>query len=291
MRFEADEFDQVRDAFLGSQGDDIIEFMYRRSTGASTDDFDKGIVDIALSMGWMTVDGHLTSKGYCVSASCREYLYWLERDRKLPFEAAVPWLNPTYFKDRTVLEIGCGMGANIMSLHGHAIAIGIEPVEVYKQMGTILRQKIGWPEPEIVLADGENLPIERGSVDVVLVVTSHQYFDVVAVFAEIARILKPGGEVFIVGYTLPEYLSTLKSMRINFRQFKDAFITLLNTASYSIARKRIIPVRKGGNTSRPIYPTAARLRYWMGSVGIAPDPDKVQVGSDCFQRGIKLPTA
>lgn len=287
MRFADSELERVHRAILGSDGDALVKFMHKTKSGAPVGEFSTQVADVARELDWVDASGALTDLGCCVSASCREYLYWLERDGKLPFETGVPWLNPSYFAGRDVVEIGCGMGANLMSLHGHANCTGIEPFEVYRQMGSVLRKKQVLPEPRIIIADGEDIPLESDCADVVLCVAAHHYFDVVAVLAEISRILRPDGELFVVGWTLPEYLSALSPGRMTRNDVKNAIITLANTATYSLTKKRVFPARPELNTSRPIYPSAARLRIWMEAADIEADPHKVSVGQDCLQRGQK----
>lgn len=287
MRFGEGDFNRVRRAFLGPNSDAFAEFLHKRSFGALVDDFSDELPELARSLGFLDARGDLTEVGQCVASSCREYIFWRERDRKLPFESDAEWLNPSYFAGRKVVEIGCGMGVNLMSLEGVADCVGIEPFEIYKQMGSILRERDGLVEPEILIADGENVPLPDNSADVVLCVTAHQYFDVVAVLAEVSRILKPEGELFIIGWTLPEYLSSLKKPRLTNSDLKKAIITLANTASYSFIGKRVFPAHPDRNTSRPIYPSAARLRIWMEAADIRADPKRVHLGGDCFQRGRK----
>ena len=259
MRFADSELERVHRAILGSDGDALVKFMHKTKSGAPVGEFSTQVADVARELDWVDASGALTDLGCCVS----------------------------YFAGRDVVEIGCGMGANLMSLHGHANCTGIEPFEVYRQMGSVLRKKQVLPEPRIIIADGEDIPLESDCADVVLCVAAHHYFDVVAVLAEISRILRPDGELFVVGWTLPEYLSALSPGRMTRNDVKNAIITLANTATYSLTKKRVFPARPELNTSRPIYPSAARLRIWMEAADIEADPHKVSVGQDCLQRGQK----
>lgn len=286
MRFNEYDFGRILEAFSGPEGSALAVMMFELSTGKPLEKFEESLVSTARSFNWIAENGALTDMGYCVSASCREYIFWQERNHQLPFEKDAPWLNPSYFDNLKVVEIGCGMGANLMSLQGHATCIGIEPFEIYKQMGHILRKKDGLPEPEIIVAHGEDIPLESHSADVVLCVAAHHYFDVVAVLSEVSRILKSDGEFFVIGWALPEYLDSLRRQRLGTHEIKQAIITLANTASYSFTKKRIFPVHPERNTSRPIYPSASRLRIWMEAADIKADPNRVRLsGADCFQRG------
>ena len=264
-----------------------MELLSGLSIGRKADEFSSEMKELASSMGWVSDAGCLTSMGHVVAASCREYHLWLERDRQLPFANAAPWLTAEYFNGRKVVEIGSGAGANLMSFKEPENVVGIEPMEVYKQLGDILREKDGVPNPTYKISSGENLPFEDASVDVVLSVASHQYFDIVKVLEEVARVLKPGGEVFFVGKTFSHHVKTLTPTYLNAGTIKREIACFANTAWYSLTKKRLFKI-KGNNTSRPIYPTHARMRKWMAEVGIKGEATLIPVANECIQLGRKL---
>lgn len=287
MKLSSAEYAQIKEIFHGPDGTPIMEFLSGLSIGRSASDFPAKTKELASSQGWVGEAGDLTCMGHIIAASCREYHLWLDRDRKLPFENATPWLTADYFTGRKVVEIGSGAGANLMSFKDPDNVVGIEPMEIYKQLGDILRERDGVPNPAYRISTGESLPFENASVDVVLSVASHQYFDIVKVLDEVARVLKPGGEVLLVGKTFSHHVRTLTPTYLNPGTIKKELVCFANTGWYALTRRRIFAI-KGNNTSRPIYPTHARMRKWMGDVGIKADTGLIPVANECIQRGVRL---
>ncbi len=287
MQLSPAEYAQIKDIFHGSDGENIREFLSGLSIGQKASEFSTQMKELAASMGWVSNAGDLTGMGHVIAASCREYQLWLERDLKLPFENAAPWLTAEYFNGRKVVEIGSGAGANLMSFKDQDNVVGIEPMEIYKQLGDIMREKYGVPNPAYEISTGEDLPFEDDSVDLVLSVASHQYFDIVKVLDEVARVLKPGGEVFFVGKTFSHHLKTLTPTYLNAGTIKRELVCFANTGWYSLTKQRLFAI-KGNNTSRPIYPTHARMRKWMAEVGIKGETTLLPVANECIQRGRKL---
>ena len=143
MRLSQAEYRQVEEMCHGPDGREMMEFLSGLSVGRSASGFPDKLKAVAASMGWLKSSGDMTELGHAVAASCREILFWQERDRKLPFADAAPWLDASYFTGRTVAEIGSGAGAVLMSIEGAKKLIGIEPMEIYRQLGAILRARIG----------------------------------------------------------------------------------------------------------------------------------------------------
>lgn len=268
MMFPDTEMETIRAALLADTGSDLIEYMYRRERGQSTESLSPGCRNQAMELGWIDDGDALTPHGYCVSDSCREYRFWTERDRALPFEGAAPALSLDGFAGMSVIEIGCGMGANLMSLQKVTDRlVGIEPCGVYIQMGQLLREKDGLPALRIESCPAERITMPDGEFDIALCVSSHQYLDIAAAFSEIARILKPGGKIMLIGGTFSTYFLSLSVSE----GLKADLITLANTVSYMAARKRVVPARQGTFTGRPIYPPISSLRRWLHQVGFTPD--------------------
>src|SRR5690606_31466489 len=111
------------------------------------------------------------------------------------------------FHGKTVLEIGSGMGANLMSLNTMAGSVsGVEPVMAYTQLGRIFCEREGLPEPAVRTGTGEAIPYDDASFDMLLCVSAHQYFDIRRALDEMVRVLRPGGELIIIGGVLGKYI-------------------------------------------------------------------------------------
>jgi len=131
----------------------------------------------------------------------------------------------------SVVEIGCGDGSGANEIKAR--------VDCVKYMGTDLNWELWRGKPGFVATTAEFLPFPASSVDVVLsmFVIEHLVFPATAL-AEMWRILRPGGSLFIVA---PDFdKNAMASERIGLRygsgrqklaQWKllDAFLTLYDS--------------------------------------------------------------
>ncbi len=281
-----DQWNRIREHLLGAESDGLIQFMRRKSLMEKTDQDQAGAAHLAAELDWTDgSDGPLTPDGQMAADSCREYSFWLERDKALPFEGAAPHLTAAYFRDRKVMEIGPGMGANMLSLSAAGADVcGIEPVGAYRQMGMIFAEREGFPTADTRSGQAEQLPFADNELDTVLCVTSHQYFDLDIAIAEIVRVLRPGGELIIVGGTLGVYcVKEAATLFHGMSQAKSYVMTIVNTLSYTVSGRRLLRPRQRVSTSRPIYPSRRAMRGWLTAAGLREISPVCAVGTEtCF---------
>jgi SAM-dependent methyltransferase len=266
MMFDDAHLALARTHLLDEGSTDLIQLMKCKSLSWDTGAFSDDTFQTARNLGWIAEpDDRLTDLGILAADSCREYQFWRERDKTLPFEGAALHLERPYFKDRSVIEIGSGMGANLMSLSQTASQVcGIEPVMAYVKLGDILCEREGITPPDVREGSAEALPFGNKSADLVLCVSAHQYFDIRTAIPEISRVLKPGGELIIVGGTLRGYFGEGLTEMMQRRGGAKAFaITLANTLSYMLLERRLIAGRGKFSTTRPIYPSRAAMLRWL----------------------------
>lgn len=280
------ELNQFRDRLLAPEAEQLIRFMGQKSMMADAAAFAPVAAPVAEGLGWIDgPEGQLTPQGGMAADSCREYAFWLDRDKALPFEGAAPHLTASYFSNRKVMEIGAGMGANLLSLSAAGAEVcGIEPVAGYRQMGAIFAEREGLKAADIRDGQAEKLPFADDEVDLVLCVTSHQYFEIHQALAEISRILTPGGELIIVGGTLGAYgWYEAPALFRGLGQAKAYTVTMVNTLAYTVSGRRLLRPPGAYSTSRPIYPSRSAMRRWLAAAGLTQISPECSAGVEtCF---------
>jgi SAM-dependent methyltransferase len=96
------------------------------------------------------------------------------------------------------LDLGCGTGVALATL----AELGWSPVgvDVSADQLRVARERAEAAGAELVHADATELPFEDASFDAVASLVTHTDFeDAAAVFAEAARVLRPGGRLVYVG--------------------------------------------------------------------------------------------
>ncbi|TDT73122.1 methyltransferase family protein [Litoreibacter halocynthiae] len=285
MKLNAKQLDAARSALLGEHSDQVIRYMAGQSVAIDSILPTQQAQEIAQNCGWTLPKSEArTSLGFLVSDSCREYLFWQERHKALPFENGLPHLSDTLFEGKYVAEIGSGMGANLMSLsHRTGRVCGVEPVETYIQLGEIFCTREGISTLETRVGGAESLPFQDDELDLVLCVSAHQYFDIMPAFHEISRVLKRGGELVIIGGILSDYARHSVDYALNSEGPKAVAITLVNSLSYTAVGRRIIGNRNGFSTSRPVYPTSNAMIRWMHDAGLTQKTPFEKIGEEtCF---------
>lgn len=103
---------------------------------------------------------------------------------------------PVRATDR-VLDIGCGGGANIARLierapQGSAVGVDYSPVSVQASREHNA-QAVAEGRCEVMEGNASALPLPDASIDVATAFETVYYWDLPTAFAEVKRVLKPGG--------------------------------------------------------------------------------------------------
>ena len=119
-----------------------------------------------------------------------------ERSRPSYPPDAVAWLVDTLRIRRgaVVVDLAAGTGklTRLLAPTGASL-VAIEPIA---EMQQVLRQIL--PDVPVAAGTAEALPMKTASVDAVCVAQAFHWFDVDRAFAELARVLRPGGRVGIL---------------------------------------------------------------------------------------------
>jgi SAM-dependent methyltransferase len=271
MNLTPPQFDAARAALLGPGSDDLIRLLFAIEMGKAGDRDDAARRQ-GIDLGWLNGEGTaFTPVGYSVADSIREYVFWLERQRRLHLEGQLPYLSEAYYAGKSVLEIGCGYGCNLIPIRRSAAAVtGLEPNLVYHQMSRIICEREGLEPLHIIHGQGETLPVRDGAFDLVLCVSTHQYTDVKRLLREASRALKPGGELQVVGGTLGGVGRMLLGALSAFsrRQIVSHTKSIANTLAYQTVGRRVLGQSSGATTGYPIYPSRRHMTGWLEDVGL-----------------------
>jgi len=114
--------------------------------------------------------------------------------------------NPTALADlkvgETVLDLGAGTGIDVFlaakKVGPHGRVIGVDMTEDMVAKGSLLAGQHGYGNVEFRLGYIEQLPVDSGTVDVVISnCVINLTADKLASFKEVHRVLKPGGRILI----------------------------------------------------------------------------------------------
>ncbi len=133
-----------------------------------------------------------------------------------------------------VLDLACGTG----DLSRGATATGYAPFGIDMSDGMLTRARIMSAAP-VVRGDAELLPVASGSLDgVVCGFALRNFVDLEAVFAECARVLRPGGRFVALDAAVPEH----RLLRLgNAIWFRGAVPVLGRLLAHDAAAYRYLP--------------------------------------------------
>lgn len=284
---------QAKRILLRSDLDQLARLMSRLQFHREAEPADAKVRAAVEELGWVQPGTDtLTETGWFAADVCREFVYWQDRDRKLPLAEAAPKLVTQALAGKSVLEIGSGSGINLMSLVPIcAEVVGLEPVGIYRQLGAILAEVEGLGPIRTEAGQAEALPFEDGRFDTVLCVSAHEYFDMRPALNEIARVLRPGGEAILFSGTLGTYaLDGLRNV-VALRSVKAAkgyCVTLVNTLGVMAIGKRVLVRRSKWSTAYPIYPSRRTMTRLMADAGLPLHHPLKSVGPEVLFRGRKV---
>lgn len=266
----------IRTTLLGGRGEAFLRLLVHLNLGSALDSDEHAALDVARQTG-LVAPGRiaLTPLGWLAADPMREYFWWRERGGRLHSEGEHECLSLAYYAGKAVLEPGSGFGCNLLSMcRVPGRFVGVEPVTLYRQLTPVFAEREGLPTPSVVDGWGEALPFATGEFDVVVCFSAHQYMDVRIALVEMARVLRRGGQLQIVGGVL-----SLPAMARRWRRnlqlgtLKRDLLTIANTWAYERTGRRLHVPRGAGATRAPIYPSTTCMQRWLRAAGLCPRDD------------------
>lgn len=173
----------------------------------------------------------------------------------------LPPIGPEY---RRVLDVGCGAGQTLIAsrLPAATLAVGVDPSLPAVKLGRSLDAR-----PRLVCGAGETLPFASGCFDFVYSRVALPYMHIDRGLAEMARVLRPGGTLWL---TLHPWSRALQDMLAEARQLHvravmhGAYVIANGLSLHLIGRPFAWPFGRGGYES---FQTERGMRRALARAG------------------------
>lgn len=164
--------------------------------------------------------------------------------------------------DRTIVDVGCGIGQTLLALESPELALwGIDVDEAAVRHGLAVHGD----RLRLAVATAERLPFADASADLVICRVSLPYTDVPRALREMARVLRPGGRAWL---TLHERRTVLGYLRDALRARHPVRIAhvlyILANGALLTATGRVLPWIDGRYESWQSPGTVCRLLRRFG---------------------------
>jgi ubiquinone/menaquinone biosynthesis C-methylase UbiE len=164
--------------------------------------------------------------------------YWANVDRYRYMQYA-PWMRTTFpydsYRARRVLEVGVGLGTDLMQFaRAGSRCIGVDlnvrHLELTRRRFRTAAIRVG-----LIQGDVESLPIASASIDVVYAFgVVHHTPDAAGALAEIRRVLRPGGQLWLAVYHRDSFVMLYRLVVLGLLrgQLRNGWRRFLSTIEY-----------------------------------------------------------
>ena len=164
---------------------------------------------------------------------------------------------------RRIIDVGCGAGQTLIAsrLDANVTAIGVDCDASALALGRVL-----YPRLRLIRARGEALPVPTGWFDLAFSRVALPYMRTSAALAEMARVLRPGGDLWIVlhpaSLVWTEFKASLKRGR--WRSALQRAYALANGAALHLTGRELPMPYRGKHNS---FQTEARIVRTLAALG------------------------
>lgn len=139
-----------------------------------------------------------------------------------------------------VVDVGCGIG-QLFVAKGHEIPPGVRRYAFDVDVDAIAYAKSRWPgHADFAVAPAETLPLDDRTVDVYVARVTLQVAHIPTALREAARVLVPGGRLWItlhpISMTLEKMGRAARSFRV--KEFIGQSIVLVNGLVFAVSGRR-----------------------------------------------------
>jgi SAM-dependent methyltransferase len=140
---------------------------------------------------------------------------------------------------RVVLDIGCGAGQTLIasSLPKEVLSFGVDPDIRALALGRTLTDRVHFAS-----ASGECLPFTDGTFDMVISRVSLLYMHIPTALAEISRVLRPGGHLWL-SLNPPSFAFRRMGQAVragSLRSVVFSLYTLVNAVALHVANRQLL---------------------------------------------------
>jgi ubiquinone/menaquinone biosynthesis C-methylase UbiE len=221
----------------------------------------------------------LSREGWLLAYNIEEYRLDAERRRIFSILEKV-----NIFPGSVVLDVGCGGGQTLFALADRhlSLALGVDfditNLEFAQAFASAFHLENG--RFAFQQSDGNALPFKDGSVDVLICRGALHYLHIRQALQEMARVLKPGGHIYIQGPGLRWYMQLL--LKSNFLGKLKSLFVIFNGTFYFLTGRQIT-LKYKTRPVREVFLTVKSLRA-LEEIGfkiksLESVPEKFPVGS------------
>lgn len=189
----------------------------------------------------MSLNKHLISHAFNRAASTYDAAAVLYREvSKRLFER----LNLIRLQPKTILDLGCNTGYCAQQLAKHYRPAHVIALDIAHNMLLQAKRRAGWFTKQVFVgADAAQLPFADHSIDMIFSNLVLQWCDLTTVFAELRRVLRPGGLLLFATYG-PDTLQELRASfsRVDNYTHVNHFIDMHDIGDILIHNKFADPV-------------------------------------------------